>query len=51
MRLTISMAKQTGKRKGLRESSSSVPTFFGWASPLLVSSFFLSSFQASEGRG
>ena len=50
VRLRISIAKQTGKRKELRECSSSVPTFFGWASPLFVSSFFLSSFQASGGR-
>ena len=50
VRPRISIAKQTGKRKELRECSSSVPTFFGWASPLFVSSFFLSSFQASEGR-
>ena len=44
------MAKQTGKRKGLRESSSSVPTFFGWASPLFVSSFFFRIFRRAKAR-
>ena len=47
VRLIILMVKQTGKRKGMRESSSSVPTFFEWACLLFVALF---SFEYSGER-
>ena len=48
VRPRILMAKQTGQRKGLRESSISVPYFLGWASPLFVSSFFFRVFRRAK---
>ena len=48
VRLIILMVKQTGKRKGMRESSSSVPMFFAWACPLFVSSFFFRVFRRAK---
>ena len=48
VRLIILMVKQTGKRKGMRESSSSVPTFFEWACRLFVCSFFFWIFRRAK---